>query len=41
MDRFDTIEMLAFNLKLLSKKSRKNVLISAGRIGMCANGWRT
>lgn len=32
MDRFDTIEMLAFNLKLLSKKSKKNVLISAGRL---------
>lgn len=31
MERFDTIEMLAFNLKLLSKKTKKNVLISAGR----------
>lgn len=32
MDGFNTIEMLAFNLKLLSKKSRKRVLISAGKI---------
>ena len=31
MDTLDTVEMLAFNLKLLSKKSRKNVLISAGQ----------
>jgi cytosine/adenosine deaminase-related metal-dependent hydrolase len=28
----DTVEMLAFNLKLLSKKSRKRVLISAGKL---------
>lgn len=27
----ETVEMLAFNLKLLAKKSRKNVLISAGK----------
>jgi cytosine/creatinine deaminase len=32
MDGFDTIEMLAFNVKLLGKKSKKRVLISAGRI---------
>jgi cytosine/creatinine deaminase len=32
MDTLDTVEMLAFNLKLLSKKSRKRVLISAGKI---------
>src|SRR5580765_3648573 len=31
-DGFDTIEMLAFSLKLLSRKSKKNVLISAGRL---------
>src|SRR2546430_745789 len=31
-DGFDTLEMLAFSLKLLSKKSKKNVLISAGRL---------
>ena len=28
----DTIEMLAFNLKLVGKKTRKNVLISAGKM---------
>lgn len=28
----DTVEMLAFNLKLMGKKSHKNVLISAGKM---------
>ena len=32
MDRFDTIEMLAFKLKMLGSKSRKRILISAGKI---------
>lgn len=32
MDRLDTIEMLAFNLKLVSKKTKKHVLISAGTL---------
>ena len=32
MDGFDTIEMLAFNIKLLGRKSKKRVLISAGRM---------
>jgi len=32
MPGLDTVEMLAFNLKLIGKKSKKNVLISAGRL---------
>ena len=32
MDRLDTIEMLAFKLKMLGSKSRKRVLISAGKL---------
>src|SRR5947209_580336 len=32
MDRFDTIEMQAFRLKMLGSKSRKRILISAGKI---------
>ena len=31
MPGLDTVEMLGFNLKLIGKKSRKNVLISAGK----------
>ena len=31
MARVTSLELLAFNLKLLGPKSRKNVLISAGR----------
>ena len=31
MTGLDTVEMLAFNLKLIGKKSKKNVLISAGK----------
>lgn len=27
----DTVEMLSFNLKLIGKKTKKNVLISAGK----------
>ena len=30
MDRDITVEMLAFNLKMLSKRSKKSILISAG-----------
>jgi cytosine deaminase len=32
MTGLDTVEMLAFSLKLIGKKTRKNVLISAGKI---------
>lgn len=32
MTGLDTVEMLAFSLKLIGKKSRKNVLISAGKL---------
>lgn len=32
MPGLDTVEMLAFNLKLIGKKSQKNVLISAGKL---------
>lgn len=32
MPGLDTVEMLAFNLKLIGKKSKKNVLISAGKL---------
>lgn len=32
METNETIEMLAFNLKLIGKKSKKNVLISAGKM---------
>ncbi len=32
MNDFETVEMLAFNLKLIGKKSKKNVLISAGKM---------
>lgn len=32
MTGLDTVEMLAFNLKMIGKKSRKNVLISAGKL---------
>lgn len=32
MERLDTVEMLAFNLKLIGRKSKKNVLISAGKL---------
>ena len=31
MTGLDTVEMLAFNLKLIGKKTKKNVLISAGK----------
>ena len=31
MTGLDTVEMLAFSLKLIGKKTRKNVLISAGK----------
>ncbi|MGB0671073.1 MAG: amidohydrolase family protein [Rhodospirillales bacterium] len=33
MTRATSLEMLSFNLKLLGRKSRKNILISAGREG--------
>ncbi|QVL33689.1 amidohydrolase family protein [Telmatocola sphagniphila] len=32
MPGLDTVEMLGFNLKLIGKKSKKNVLISAGKL---------
>jgi cytosine deaminase len=32
MDIIDTVEMLVFNLKLINKKKKKNVLISAGKL---------
>lgn len=32
MPGLDTVEMLAFSLKLIGKKTRKNVLISAGKL---------
>ncbi len=32
MSIYDTIELLSFNLKLISKKSKKNVLVSAGTL---------
>jgi len=32
MTGLDTVEMLAFSLKLIGKKTRKNVLISAGKL---------
>ncbi len=32
MNRLDNIEMLAFNLKLIGRKTKKNVLISAGKL---------
>ena len=32
MKKFDNIDMLAFNLKMMSHKSKKNVLISAGKL---------
>jgi cytosine/creatinine deaminase len=32
MDRLDTIELLGFNLKLLSSRHKKNVLLSAGKL---------
>ena len=32
MAGLDTVEMLSFSLKLIGKKTRKNVLISAGKL---------
>ena len=32
MDRFDSVEMVGFRLKMLGRKSRKRVLISAGKV---------
>jgi cytosine/adenosine deaminase-related metal-dependent hydrolase len=32
MNRLDTVEMLGFNLKLLGRKTKTNVLISAGKL---------
>jgi len=31
MDRLDTVEMLAFSLKMIGRRTKKNVLVSAGR----------
>ena len=31
MAETDTLEMLAFNLKLVGRKTKKNVLVSAGQ----------
>ena len=32
MNRLDTVEMLGFNLKLIGRKTKKNVLLSAGKL---------
>jgi len=32
MERLDTVEMLAFGLKFIGKKTKKNILVSAGKV---------